>query len=281
MTTARFFPYLNECEFLDDEKRILLKVAMKTANKYDLFDFLASNRDGYCCIHVIRKILPISQALENECANIVDNDCGWTQTYFQIIGMLEYIARNGFHAFAARFNEINEINEINDTDDSNIQALFLSQDFYLGQSVLVRMRSTYTWTRGKIVEVLEFDEYVVAFISNGEKITVKKEDLRKFNAKKIDLPLVPDFSFIKDVSSKQMIESGYKSVTTIEGWNLLREFTGESFIWSNDPKTKKLMNAVCDDYSGGHSGGSMGWTIRILERISHVGINIFKNEWLK
>ena len=95
-----------------------------------------------------------------------------------------------------------------------------------------------------------------------------------------DLPASPDFSFITDSNSRKCIESGYKGVQMSEGWNLIRNFTGESFMFTNDPEINRIMNAVNDEYRGGHSGSSIGWTMRQLEHISHVGVNVFKNEWL-
>lgn len=96
----------------------------------------------------------------------------------------------------------------------------------------------------------------------------------------VSMPSAPDFSFITDYNSRSCIETGYKGVQKTEGWNSIRNFTGESFMFSNDPEINRIMNAVNGEYGGGHSGGSIGWTMRQLERISHVGVNVFKNEWL-
>ena len=97
----------------------------------------------------------------------------------------------------------------------------------------------------------------------------------------IDLPNNPDFTFIQDNMSRIMISSGYKGVMKGEGWTLLREFTGKSFMFSDNTEINHIMDNVNNEYSGGHSGSSIGWTMRQLERISHVGMNTFKREWLQ
>jgi hypothetical protein len=95
-----------------------------------------------------------------------------------------------------------------------------------------------------------------------------------------DFPTCPDFSFITDAISRSCIETGYKGVQITEGWNAIRNFSGDSFMFTNDPEITRIMNAVNAEYGGGHSGCSIGWTMRQLERISHIGINAFKSEWL-
>jgi hypothetical protein len=95
------------------------------------------------------------------------------------------------------------------------------------------------------------------------------------------LPTNPDFSFIVDTSSRSAIETGYRGVMKTEGWDILRNFTGESFMFSNDAAVNRIMNAVSTEYGGGHSGASMGWTMRMLERISNNGFNAFKTEWMQ
>jgi hypothetical protein len=97
----------------------------------------------------------------------------------------------------------------------------------------------------------------------------------------VAMPAAPDFSYITDTISRNCIASGYKGVQRTEGWNAIRNFTGESFMFTRDPVITRIMNAVNDEYGGGHSGSSMGWTMRQLERISRVGTTVFKNEWIQ
>ena len=98
-------------------------------------------------------------------------------------------------------------------------------------------------------------------------------------SRSIDLPSKPDFSFISSDSSRTMIESGYRSIMKCEGWNILQNFTGESFMFSRDPSVCQLMDAVSEGYGGNHSGSSMGYTMRQLEFIAKNGFARFKAEW--
>jgi hypothetical protein len=77
-----------------------------------------------------------------------------------------------------------------------------------------------------------------------------------------------------------MIETGYKAISLCEGWNIIRNFTGKSFMFCEDPEINNIMDNISIHYDG-HSGASMAWTMRILESIAHVGVNQFKQEWLE
>ena len=94
-----------------------------------------------------------------------------------------------------------------------------------------------------------------------------------------DLPSNPDFSFILSQHSRDMIESGYRATVLCEGWNILRDFSGESFMFSRDPQVCKLMKKVSEGYGGNHSGTSMGYTMRQLEYIAKNGFARFEAEW--
>ena len=100
-------------------------------------------------------------------------------------------------------------------------------------------------------------------------------------SRSIDLPSKPDFSFISSDSSRRMIESGYGAIMRCEGWNILYDFSGESFMLSSDPQVCQLMNTVSEGYEGCHSGASMGYTMRQLEFIAKNGFAIFKEQWLQ
>jgi hypothetical protein len=269
--TQRFFPYTNECAFLDNNKRTLLKVAMRVANEENLFDFLSKNQDGHCCSHVLPKLLPISIALGNECEGIVKNDIIWSQTFFYIISMLELIAREGFDEFERRYTS---------SRAESLSPVLNNQPFRIGQMVLTKINRT-EWSSGKIVTILEDNMYVIQLLENASQMIEYGENIKELDTSKIDLPVNPDFSFISDGHTRRMIESGYKAVSQSEGWNILREFTGMSFMFSDDPNIHRIMTAVDNAYSGGHSGSSIGFTMRKLERISHIGLNAFKNEYIE
>ena len=94
-----------------------------------------------------------------------------------------------------------------------------------------------------------------------------------------DLPSNPDFSFM-DQHSCQMVTSAYRVIRQLEGWHILANFTEESFMFAQNPNVCRLMDAVAAAYSGGHSGSSMGFTMRQLEYISNNGFSNYKNAYL-
>lgn len=93
-------------------------------------------------------------------------------------------------------------------------------------------------------------------------------------------PYNPDFSFITDDNTKHMISSAYNCVMNKDAWKNIKNFKGESYMFSNDTKINQLMNDIDSMYEGGHSGASIGWTMRQIERIAYIGFDKFKNEWI-
>jgi hypothetical protein len=93
-------------------------------------------------------------------------------------------------------------------------------------------------------------------------------------------PYNPDFSFITDDDTKHMISSAYNCVMNKDAWKNIKNFKGESYMFSNDTKINQLMNDIDSMYEGGHSGASIGWTMRQIERIAYIGFDKFKNEWI-
>jgi hypothetical protein len=94
-------------------------------------------------------------------------------------------------------------------------------------------------------------------------------------------PYNQDFSFIKDNNTKNMISSAYNCVMNKEdAWQNIKNFRGESYMFSKDKKINQLMNDIDSMYEGGHSGASIGWTMRQIERIAYIGFDKFKSEWI-
>jgi len=91
-----------------------------------------------------------------------------------------------------------------------------------------------------------------------------------------DYPIRPDFEFLTDSSTREMIESAYKAIARVEGWHLLHHFRDDSFMFTNDPHMNDLMTHVNNEYSGGHSGSSMGCTMRHMEYIAKNGFNRYR-----
>ena len=94
-------------------------------------------------------------------------------------------------------------------------------------------------------------------------------------------PCNPDFDFM--VSYKNEIKSAYKIVQNMDMWNYLLNHTPDQeqdFMWSCDPKIIDLMNAIAHDCAG-HSGCSLGMTMRILHFIAKNGYDVYREEMIR
>jgi hypothetical protein len=83
---------------------------------------------------------------------------------------------------------------------------------------------------------------------------------------------------------REMIESGFKAISSVDGWDFLKSYeppSGEGFMFVRNPpaKMQEIENAVIQAYSG-HSGGSYGCTMRILQSIAKGGWDAFAKESL-
>lgn len=96
----------------------------------------------------------------------------------------------------------------------------------------------------------------------------------------LNLPLYPDFSFIDDESTKNMISSAYECVTMKNAWECIKSFRGESFMFCEDQEVNDLMNFIDSSYECGHSGSSIGVTMRQLQLMSKIGFDDYKNKWI-
>ena len=91
-----------------------------------------------------------------------------------------------------------------------------------------------------------------------------------------DHPIRPDFSFIQSISERNMIQTAYEQITSLEQWKLLENFNEESFMSSQNDDIKKIMGKVNDSYNG-HSAASLGITMRHIEYIAKNGFDMYRN----
>ena len=91
-----------------------------------------------------------------------------------------------------------------------------------------------------------------------------------------DYPIRPDFGFLTDSFTRDMVESAYTAISQAEGWHLLTNFSEESFMFTSDPRIVDLMTKVNHEYGGGHSGSSIGCTMRHMEYIAKNGFNRYR-----
>jgi len=98
----------------------------------------------------------------------------------------------------------------------------------------------------------------------------------------VDIPSDPDFSFLQN-SDKNMIESAYHTVNRMEKWDYLRRYSPSKdtgYMFDRDPTIGEITNAINDNWDGGHSGCSMGCTMRRIQYIAENGFEKFKQDYL-
>lgn len=86
-------------------------------------------------------------------------------------------------------------------------------------------------------------------------------------------PSKANFAFISDRHERHMLHSAYQTITREKGWAYLHQYRdtlGYGIIFTDDKVIQGLMCKIEDDYRG-HSGGSIGFTMRRMHRVAQVG----------
>ena len=80
---------------------------------------------------------------------------------------------------------------------------------------------------------------------------------------------------IYDNNNRTMLKNAHQAITNAEAWDWIRNFQGQSFMFSNDAMIGKISkNMVALGYDG-HSGSSYGWTMRCMEHLAKNGKEAF------
>jgi len=80
---------------------------------------------------------------------------------------------------------------------------------------------------------------------------------------------------VYDSNNRIMLKNAHGAITMAEGWDWIRNFQGQSFMFSNDVMIGKInKNMVALGYDG-HSGSSYGWTMRCMEHLAKNGKDSF------
>ena len=66
-----------------------------------------------------------------------------------------------------------------------------------------------------------------------------------------------------------MLNDAYEAITVTSSWPSMKNFSGESFMFSRDPFVANIMNAMA--WRDRHSGASFGCTLRVMEFIAKNG----------
>lgn len=76
--------------------------------------------------------------------------------------------------------------------------------------------------------------------------------------------------------SEKIILSGYNTITRLNKWKFLYDFKvsrNTGFMFCDDREMNNIMDEVNKDYNDGHSGCSMGYTMRCLQIIAYYGLD--------
>jgi len=81
------------------------------------------------------------------------------------------------------------------------------------------------------------------------------------------------FDYMKDSNSKQMCQTAFNAIVNADGWDYFKSYSpndSTGYMFDSDPQMNRLMNVVATE-DPGHSGSSMGWTMRQLQQVGLSG----------
>jgi hypothetical protein len=100
------------------------------------------------------------------------------------------------------------------------------------------------------------------------------QDYYKMSTITNNFPAAGTFDWMKDRHSAQMVESAYRAVSSVEGWEFMKTYVpeaGKGFMFSTPPPRMQQINDKIYELYDGHSGSSYGWTMRQIEDIAKKG----------
>ena len=84
------------------------------------------------------------------------------------------------------------------------------------------------------------------------------------------------FNFVKE-SDRTMLQTAFDAVTQLELWDFVTNFNEENgFMFSNSPNVTKIHSRIEELGYRGHSGASIGWTLRTMQYIGKHGMDDFR-----
>jgi hypothetical protein len=91
------------------------------------------------------------------------------------------------------------------------------------------------------------------------------------------------FDFVKDMSTREFLQSAHNAITLCELWDWLRIYQptkDRGFMWSKTPELDKLNQQMWKDpVNNNHSGSSYGFIMREMEDIAKNGYENYKNRY--
>ena len=86
------------------------------------------------------------------------------------------------------------------------------------------------------------------------------------------------FDYIPE-GQRIMYESAFNAITQLELWPFIKNFQGESFMFSNAPEVDRIYKRIEELGYSGHSGGTFGCIMRTMEFIAKNGLENFEREY--
>lgn len=93
----------------------------------------------------------------------------------------------------------------------------------------------------------------------------------------------PYFSFTKFTSDTEMLTSAYSVINNLEKWDFLRDYIVDpekGYCFDTNPTVLQILNEIEEKHPG-HSGTTLGLTIRSMEYIAKHGFRKFRREYLR
>jgi hypothetical protein len=84
------------------------------------------------------------------------------------------------------------------------------------------------------------------------------------------------FEFVTNTSDRIMYETALTAITQLELWDFMKNFSGESFMYSNQPEIRQIYEKIEQLGYNGHSGASFGFTLRTMQYIATHSLEEFR-----
>ena len=85
------------------------------------------------------------------------------------------------------------------------------------------------------------------------------------------------FYYVKDNSSREMLQNAWASITQVDLWEYMKLDT-DSYMFSNHPEVGIITKKMEELGYNGHSGSTFGWTMRQMQYIAKYGETKYMNE---
>ena len=94
----------------------------------------------------------------------------------------------------------------------------------------------------------------------------------------LEFPLQVNFNFITSDHYRIIVQSAYNTINSLNEWDFIRRYKPSDetgYLFDNNPRIQNILTHIDNNY-GGHSGTSMGISIRTIQKIASIGFEEFK-----